>query len=121
MSLDQSIPVLVVDDYQTMIRIILNLLKQIGFKNGTAGLAMLKQKKYGLVISDWNMAPMTGYELLQQVRADAELCDLPFIMVTAEATTENVIAAKKAGVSNYIVKPFNAETLRNKISAVLGQ
>jgi two-component system chemotaxis response regulator CheY len=126
MSLDLSIPVLVVDDYQTMIRILRNLLKQIGFKDvddasdGAAALAKLKEKKYGLVISDWNMEPMTGYELLQHVRADEALSALPFIMVTAEAKTENVIAAKKAGVNNYIVKPFNAQTLQAKIAAVLG-
>jgi two-component system chemotaxis response regulator CheY len=125
-SLDLSTPVLVVDDYQTMVRILRNLLKQIGFNDvddasdGQAALEKLRSKKYGLVISDWNMAPMTGYELLQQVRADAELNALPFIMVTAEAKTENVVAAKKAGVNNYIVKPFNAETLRSKISAVFG-
>jgi two-component system chemotaxis response regulator CheY len=72
------------------------------------------------VISDWNMAPMTGFELLQKVRADAELSSMPFIMVTAEAKTENVVAAKKAGVNNYIVKPFNADTLRSKIDTVFG-
>ncbi|MCB8823485.1 response regulator [Microvirga rosea] len=126
MSLDYSIPVLVVDDYQTMVRILRNLLKQVGFKDvddasdGTAALAKLREKKYGLVISDWNMEPMTGYELLQHVRADEQLRDLPFIMVTAEAKTENVVAAKKAGVNNYIVKPFNAQTLQSKIAAVLG-
>jgi Response regulator containing a CheY-like receiver domain and a GGDEF domain len=125
-SLDYSIPVLVVDDYQTMVRILRNLLKQVGFKDvddasdGTAALAKLRERKYGLVISDWNMEPMTGYELLQQVRADEQLRDLPFIMVTAEAKTENVVAAKKAGVNNYIVKPFNAQTLQSKIAAVLG-
>ncbi|MBZ6079357.1 response regulator, partial [Microvirga puerhi] len=125
-SLDYSIPVLVVDDYQTMVRILRNLLKQVGFKDvddasdGTAALAKLRERKYGLVISDWNMEPMTGYELLQQVRADEQLKDLPFIMVTAEAKTENVVAAKKAGVNNYIVKPFNAQTLQSKIAAVLG-
>lgn len=127
MSLDLSTPILVVDDYQTMIRILRNLLKQIGFKDvddatdGTAALAKLREKKYGLVISDWNMEPMTGYELLQRVRADENLSNLPFIMVTAEAKTENVIAAKKAGVSNYIVKPFNAQTLQAKIASVLGE
>ena len=126
MSLDLSTPVLVVDDYQTMVRILRNLLKQIGFNDvddasdGRAAFEKLKGRKYGLVISDWNMAPVTGYELLQQVRSDAELNSLPFIMVTAEAKTENVVAAKKAGVNNYIVKPFNAETLRTKISAVFG-
>ena len=127
MSLDLSTPVLIVDDYQTMLRIIRNLLKQIGFndvdeaKDGSEALCKLKEKKYGLVISDWNMAPMTGFELLQQVRADAELGSLPFIMITAEAKTENVVAAKQAGVNNYIVKPFNADTLRSKIAAVLGE
>ena len=75
-------------------------------------------KRYGLVISDWNMEPMTGYELLKQVRADPSLSATPFIMVTAESKTENVIAAKQAGVNNYIVKPFNAETLKSKIEAV---
>jgi len=125
-SLDTSTPILIVDDYQTMLRIIRNLLKQIGFndvdeaKDGTEAFGKLKEKKYGLVISDWNMAPMTGFELLQKVRADAELSALPFIMITAEAKTENVVAAKQAGVNNYIVKPFNAETLRSKINAVFG-
>ena len=124
MAIDMSMPVLVVDDYNTMIRIIRNLLKQLGFEDvddasdGTAALARLKEKQYGLVISDWNMEPMTGYELLRQVRSDDALRTTPFIMVTAESKTENVIAAKKAGVSNYIVKPFNAATLKTKIEAV---
>jgi two-component system chemotaxis response regulator CheY len=117
-------PVLVVDDYSTMIRIIRNLLKQLGFEDvddandGTAALTKMRQKKYGLVISDWNMEPMTGYELLKEVRGDPGLSKTPFIMVTAESKTENVIAAKKAGVDNYIVKPFNAQTLKAKIDAV---
>lgn len=124
MSLDLSISVLVVDDYKTMIRIIKNLLKQIGFNDvddasdGAEALEKLKQKQYGLVISDWNMEPMTGYELLKHVRADENLKSLPFIMVTAEAKSENVVAAKEAGVSNYIVKPFNAQTLKGKIESV---
>ena len=124
MSVDLSMPVLVVDDYNTMIRIIRNLLKQIGFADiddaadGSAALARMREKKYGLVISDWNMEPMTGYELLKEVRADPGLSKTPFIMVTAESKTENVIAAKKAGVNNYIVKPFNAQTLQSKIEAV---
>ena len=124
MAIDMSMPVLVVDDYNTMIRIIRNLLKQLGFddvddaSDGSAALAKMREKKYGLVISDWNMEPMTGYELLKEVRADPGLNKTPFIMVTAESKTENVIAAKKAGVSNYIVKPFNAQTLRNKIEAI---
>jgi two-component system chemotaxis response regulator CheY len=127
MAVDLSMPVLVVDDYQTMIRIIRNLLNQLGFKNieeakdGRQALEKLNGGKFGLVISDWNMEPMTGYELLQQVRASDKLKTTPFIMVTAESKTENVIAAKKAGVNNYIVKPFNAETLKGKLKAVLGE
>ena len=124
MAVDTSMPILVVDDYKTMIRIIRNLLKQLGFEDvdeatdGTEALAKLKARKYGLVISDWNMVPMTGYDLLKNVRADEALQSLPFIMVTAESKTENVIAAKKAGVNNYIVKPFNAQTLKGKIDTV---
>jgi two-component system, chemotaxis family, chemotaxis protein CheY len=127
MAVDTSIPVLVVDDYNTMIRIIRNLLKQLGFEDvddasdGAAALAKMKEKKYGLVISDWNMEPMTGYELLKEVRGDGSLAKTPFIMVTAESKTENVIAAKKAGVNNYIVKPFNAATLKTKIEAVFSE
>ena len=126
MGLDYGTPILVVDDYQTMVRIIRNLLRQLGFEDvdeaadGRAALDRLRQKAYGLVISDWNMEPMTGYELLRQVRADDQLKATPFIMVTAESKTENVIAAKRAGASNYIVKPFNAQTLKNKIEAVCG-
>ena len=86
--------------------------------DGSAALAKMKEKKYGLVISDWNMEPMTGYDLLREVRADPNLAITPFIMITAESKTENVIAAKKAGVNNYIVKPFNAATLKTKIEAV---
>jgi two-component system chemotaxis response regulator CheY len=124
MAFDLSMPILVVDDYSTMIRIIRNLLKQIGFENvddasdGSAALAKLQAKRYGLVISDWNMEPMTGYDLLKEVRADPNLATTPFIMITAESKTENVIAAKKAGVNNYIVKPFNAATLKTKMEAV---
>jgi two-component system chemotaxis response regulator CheY len=126
MAVDLSMPVLLVDDYKTMIRIIRNLLKQLGFSDvddaadGTEALEMLRKKKYGLVISDWNMEPMTGYELLKEVRTDDSLARTPFIMVTAESKTENVIAANKAGVNNYIVKPFNAATLKSKIGAVFG-
>ena len=124
MAFDPSMPVLVVDDYNTMIRIIRNLLRQLGFadvdeaNDGASALSKMRLKRYGLVISDWNMQPMTGYDLLREVRCDPELADTPFIMVTAESKTENVIAAKKAGVSNYIVKPFNAQTLRTKIEAI---
>jgi two-component system chemotaxis response regulator CheY len=124
MAVDLSMTVLVVDDYNTMIRIIRNLLKQLGFEHiddasdGSAALEKMRTKKYGLVISDWNMEPMTGYDLLKEVRADPNLSQTPFIMITAESKTENVIAAKKAGVNNYIVKPFNAATLKTKIEAV---
>ncbi len=117
--------VLIVDDYKTMLRIIRNLLRQIGFANveeaidGTTALEKLSQKEYGLIISDWNMEPMTGFELLKEVRGAGN--KIPFIMVTAESKTENVLAAKQAGVNNYIVKPFNADTLKGKISAVLGE
>ncbi|EFH11648.1 chemotaxis response regulator CheY [Pseudoroseomonas cervicalis] len=125
MTLDRNIKVLVVDDYKTMTRIIRNLLKQIDFHDadeaadGHEALAKLRSGNFGLVISDWNMQPMTGLDLLKEVRADARLKHLPFIMVTAESKTENVVAAKQAGVSNYIVKPFNAETLRDKIEKVM--
>jgi two-component system chemotaxis response regulator CheY len=124
MALDPSMPILVVDDYQTMVRIIRNLLKQLGFENvddasdGSAAIEKMRDKKYGLVISDWNMEPMTGFELLRRVREEEKLSDTPFIIVTAESKTENVIAAKKAGVNNYIVKPFNAQTLKTKIESV---
>jgi len=127
MAIDATMPILVVDDYKTMVRIIRNLLKQLGFNNvddaadGVEALSKLREKKYGLVISDWNMEPMTGYELLKEVRGDETLTRTPFIMVTAESKTENVIAAKKAGVNNYIVKPFNAQTLKGKINAVFGE
>ena len=124
MAIDFSTPVLVVDDYGTMVRIIRNLLKQLGFttvddaNDGSTALDKMRERKYGLVISDWNMEPMTGYDLLKEVRADPNLATTPFIMITAESKTENVIAAKKAGVNNYIVKPFNAATLKTKMEAV---
>src|SRR5271154_153078 len=126
MAFDLSMPILVVDDYSTVIRIIRNLLKQLGFENvddasdGSAGPARMQGKKYGLVISDWNMEPMTGCARLREVRESPELSTTPFIMITAESKTENVIAAKKAGVSNSIVKPFNAATLKSKMEAVFG-
>jgi two-component system, chemotaxis family, chemotaxis protein CheY len=124
MAVDLSMSILIVDDYNTMIRIIRNLLRQLGFEDvddapdGSAALAKMRSKRYGLVISDWNMEPMTGYDLLREVRQDPALGNTRFIMVTAESKTENVIAAKKAGVDNYIVKPFNAQTLQHKIAAV---
>ncbi len=124
MVFDLSMPILIVDDYNTMIRIIRKLLKQIGFENvddandGSAALTKMRGKKYGLVISDCNTEPMNGYELLKGIRGSPETSQTPFIMITAESKTENVIAAKKAGVSNYIVKPFNAVTLKTKMEAV---
>jgi two-component system chemotaxis response regulator CheY len=126
MAVDPSMPILVVDDYNTMIRIIRNLLRQLGFSDvdeatdGSAALSKMQYKRYGLVISDWNMEPMTGYDLLRKVRSDPTISATPFIMVTAESKTENVVAAKQAGVNNYIVKPFNADTLKAKIGAVFG-
>jgi two-component system chemotaxis response regulator CheY len=116
--------VLIVDDYKTMLRVIRNLLHQLGFReideatDGVMALDMIQKKRYDLVISDWNMEPMTGLDLLKNVRGSGGAT--PFIMVTAESKTENVIAAKQAGVNNYIVKPFSAETLKTKISSVLG-
>ena len=116
---------IIVDDYQTMIRIIRNLLRQLGFENvddasdGSAAIEKMRDKRYGLVISDWNMEPMTGYELLRHVRADEALRTTPFIMVTAESKTENVVAAKKAGVNNYIVKPFTPQLLKEKLDALI--
>ena len=127
MNVDFSMPILVVDDYQTMVRIMRNLLKQIGYENvddassGAAALEKVRAKRYSLIISDWNMEPMTGLELLQHVRAEAGSADTPFIMVTAESKTDNVLAARKSGVSSYIVKPFNAQMLKVKIDAICGQ
>jgi len=127
-SVDKNMNILIVDDYNTMLRIIKNLLKQLGFNNvdeasdGSMALEKLKGKSYGLVISDWNMEPMTGLDLLKTVRGSNDnYKNVPFIMVTAESKTENVIAAKQAGVNNYIVKPFNAETLKSKMASVLGE
>lgn len=124
--IDVTMNILIVDDYKTMLRIIRNLLKQINFNNveeamdGGEALTKLRAGKFGLVISDWNMEPMTGLQLVREVRADAKLKSTPFIMVTAESKVENIMMAKQAGVSNYIVKPFNAETLQSKIEKVLG-
>ncbi len=123
---NKNMPILIVDDYKTMLRIIRNLLKQLGFNNvdeaidGSSALQKLRDKNCGLIISDWNMEPMSGLQLLKEVRKDVKLKELPFIMITAESKSENVIAAKEAGVSNYIVKPFNAATLKGKLNTVLG-
>jgi two-component system chemotaxis response regulator CheY len=123
--MDKHIRIMVVDDFATMRKVIRNLLKQVGYENiveaedGVVALKTLKSKKIDLVISDWNMPNMTGIELLKAVRADEELSATPFLMVTAEALQDNVIAAVKAGVNNYIVKPFTAEVLNEKITKIL--
>ncbi len=119
--------ILIVDDYITMLRITSNLLKQLGFANideatdGETALIKLNQQRFDLIISDWNMEPMSGLELLVAIRSNAELMSIPFIMVTAESKTENVIAAKQAGVTNYIVKPFNTAILKSKLISVFGE
>ncbi len=126
MPIDKHIPILIVDDYNTMRRIVRNLLKQLGFENadeaadGTEAFKKMQEKTYGLIVSDWNMQPMSGLDLLKLVRADEKLRATPFIMITAESKPENVMIAKQAGVSNYIVKPFNAETLKQKMTSVFG-
>lgn len=127
MAVQMNMPILIVDDYRTMLRIVRNLLSKLGFTDideaadGETALAMLKSRDYGLVISDWNMQPMTGFELLKVVRADTVLKTMPFIMVTAESKVENVVAARQAGVNNYIIKPFSAAVLKAKLKAVLGE
>lgn len=124
MSVNTSMRVLVVDDFSTMRRIIKNILKQLGFNNiveaddGTAAWEILNKDQIDFIISDWNMPQMTGIELLRKVRASEEFTDLPFLMVTAEAQQENIIEAVQAKVSNYIVKPFTAETLGEKITKI---
>lgn len=123
--IDPEMPILVVDDYATMVKIIRNLLKQIGYdnvdsaSNGAEALEMARAKAYGLIISDWNMTPMTGFDLLRAIRVSGPNESTPFLMVTAESKTENVVAARRAGVSSYIVKPFNAAMLRSRIEQVL--
>lgn len=124
MPMDMSMNVLVVDDYKTMVRIVRSLLQQLGFQNiddacdGQTALQMIQQKPYGLILSDWNMAPMSGLELLAKVRANQATAAIPFVMVTAEAKTENVIAARQAGASNYIIKPFTLAVLKQKLNTV---
>ena len=121
----KDLKILVVDDFATMRKVIRNLLKQVGYEDiveaedGVAALRILKAQKVDMVISDWNMPNMTGLELLKAVRADADLTKIPFLMVTAEALQDNVVEAVKSGVSNYIVKPFTAEVLNEKIAKIL--
>lgn len=126
MSINKNMSILIVDDYKTMLRIVRGLLNQIGFNNideatdGGMAWDMVQKKPYGLIISDWNMEPMSGFEFLKLVRGNDATKPIPFIMVTAESKTDNIIAAKQAGVSNYIVKPFNAQTLKQKIETIFG-
>jgi len=121
----KDLKILVVDDFATMRKVIRNLLKQVGYEDiveaedGVAALRILKAQKVDMIISDWNMPNMTGLELLKAVRADADLTKIPFLMVTAEALQDNVVEAVKSGVSNYIVKPFTAEVLNEKIAKIL--
>ena len=124
MAYDTNMRVLVVDDFSTMRRIIKNILRQLGFNNvveaddGTTAWDVLNKDKIDFVISDWNMPQMTGIELLRKVRGSEEFADMPFLMVTAEAQQENIIEAVQAKVSNYIVKPFTAEVMKQKIDKI---
>lgn len=126
MPVNKNMPILIVDDYKTMLRIVRGLLNQLGFNNideatdGAMAWEMVQKKQYGLIVSDWNMEPMSGFEFLKLVRTNEATKQLPFVMVTAESKTENIIAAKQAGVSNYIVKPFNGQTLKQKLEAIFG-
>jgi two-component system, chemotaxis family, chemotaxis protein CheY len=124
MAFDRTDPILIVDDYSRMLRIIRGLLRQLGYEqveeaaDGASALVKLREKPFSLVISDWNMEPMSGLELLREVRADPALAALPFIMVTAEARASKIAEAQRAGVSGYIIKPFGAEALYLKIAAL---
>ena len=123
--MEKKMRILIVDDFATMRKVIRNLLRQVGYdniveaENGEAAFSVLKSQKVDFVISDWNMPNMTGLELLKAVRADSELNKMPFLMVTAEALKDNVVEAVKAGVNNYIVKPFTAEVLSEKIDKII--
>ena len=122
---EKNIKILIVDDFATMRKVVRNLLKQVGYEDiveaedGVMALKALKSQKIDVIVSDWNMPNMTGLELLKAVRADADLSKTPFLMVTAEALQDNVVAAVKAGVNNYIVKPFTAEVLNEKIKKIM--
>ena len=127
MPVDKNMHVLVVDDFKSMTRIIRNLMLDLEFKNvdeatcGPSAIEMMRNKLYGLVLSDWNMQPMNGLELLKHVRAEGRTRHTPFVMVTAEAKAENVVLARKAGANNYIIKPFTSAVLRQKLTSVLGE
>ncbi|HTJ94026.1 MAG TPA: chemotaxis response regulator CheY [Pararobbsia sp.] len=122
---DKNMRILVVDDFPTMRRIVRNLLKELGFSNvdeaedGAAGLAKLKAGGFEFVVSDWNMPNMDGLTMLKEIRADASIATLPVLMVTAEAKKENIIAAAQAGANGYVVKPFTAATLDEKLTKIL--
>jgi two-component system, chemotaxis family, chemotaxis protein CheY len=122
---EKNIKILVVDDFATMRKVVRNLLKQVGYddiveaEDGVMAMKALKSQKIDVIVSDWNMPNMSGLELLKAVRADADLAKTPFLMVTAEALQDNVVAAVKAGVNNYIVKPFTAEVLNEKITEIM--
>lgn len=127
MSVDLNMNILIVDDYTAMAKVIKKFLEQFGFSNideatdGVMAMEKFNKKEYGLIISDWNMEPMDGHELLKKIRdAEEPHEEVPFIIMTAEGQTDNVIAAKQAGVSNYLAKPFDADTFREKVYAVLG-
>jgi two-component system chemotaxis response regulator CheY len=126
MALDLAMKVLVVDDYPVMVRIVRALLSQIGFTNvedapnGETALKQIQERKYDLVISDLHMEPMSGHDLLKQVRCEPDTAKVPFLMVTADTKAENAIAAKKAGVDGYVTKPFNAEMLKQRIESIFG-
>jgi len=125
--MDLSMKILIVDDFATMRRIMKNILKQIGFSNiieaddGTTALDELKKTSVDLIISDWNMPKMTGLDLLKEVRSTDGLKEVPFLMVTAEAQKQNVIDAVQAGVTNYVVKPFTAEAISEKLEKIFGK
>ncbi|MDF1734078.1 MAG: response regulator [Minwuia sp.] len=127
MAFDRSRPVLIVDDYRDIVRLMTNLLRELGFSdidgeaNGARALRRLRSRDYALVLCDWNMTPMTGLQLLKEVRADEQLRKLPFIMVTGVNGAEHVQAAREAGVSNYIVKPFNVQAVHDRIEATVGR
>ena len=126
MAVDKSMPILIIDDYKTMLKIVRGLLNQLGFTNideatdGTMAWEMMQEKEYKLLLCDWNMEPMDGLELLKTIRASEKFKTMPFIMVTAETKAENILIAKKHGVNNYVIKPFNLATLKQKMQAVIG-
>ena len=126
-AIDLNMPVLIVDDYKTMLRTMGNLMKKLGFENidqasdGHEALEMLYDRPYSLVISGWNMEPMSGLDLVRQMRSNTRLDEVPVVMISAENGDENIAAAKQAGAAEYIVKPFCASTLRDKLTPILGR